>query len=501
MKGREGAVVLAAVAILALGLPVSGLGLATTTTAGSSATGSSSYAKVTITIYPDGSIGLSATGNETATATPGTEPNLTLSARVSTSQGQSTLDLNGTLLVPQSELTQAPFNYSGSVSASGSYSDGVSKGQIITQALPGLASQLGSVSFSYNGNATSLTSSGTATVEYGTYETSTGPLVLNASTIAQYISAMEANGLNTSALNNELATLPFESDVNLHVSEFTITPSYGSSSATIQESFVMTGNMAALPAAYTSYYLCQESQYASSVCPSSSKLSSALFDSINSWSYTFTYSGGTMSFSASIVGTQNFNLNELLQIEGSSSSGASKNQAAFYNSTTIDISGSSMTLAESQSPNGRYVTQFTESGVTLYPEVSPVNGELNESGFFNLLGSSGPGNYTIVGGSNQAGSVTFVVPPTVPGPEQKTANSASWTDVNGSALADLQFSTVPTTATSSASTTSASPSTAETTTTSSGSSVPEFPFGSLAAVVVTLAVVIGYTSIRRKSNR
>jgi hypothetical protein len=478
--------------ILSAAFPSAPLGLAQVTTTSSQSSSTSTSAKLTLTFYSDGSIGISAAGNETSMQAPGTLPDTTLSVKVSTSGGESTIEIRGSATVPKGELNQPPFNYSNTLSASGSFQDGVYVGQINIQAVPGVNSPLSSLTLNYKGNATASQVTGSNTLAYGTYETSSGPITLDQSTIAGYIETLENEGFNATALNAEFAALPFESEVNLHVSEFSITPSYKVDSATIQENFVLTGNMTALPAAETSYF-CQEEHLSSTFCSEYGNLTQSSYSTASSGSYVLAYASGLLSFNENVTGPQNFNLDKMVQMEANLGSGLTPSQKSFLNSTTYDITAFYMTISGQQAANGVYSAQFSAGGLTIHPKVSVKSNQFNESAFFQVLGSSGVGNYTIEGGSNQEGSVSFSVPHGTPTPTYAKSNSAYWSNVNGSDLAGIQFSVEAPVQTTSSSSTSSSSST----TSSSSSTIPEFPIQFLAVAVFTTLVVVLYLLVKR----
>jgi hypothetical protein len=432
--------------------------------------------------------------------TPGTLPNMTLSVKVSTYGGESTMMISGSATVPKSYLSEAPLNYSNTLSASGSFQDGAFQGQINIQEVAGVNSPLSSLSLNYKGNSTAYQVTGSNALAYGTYQTSSGPITLDQSTIAGYIEMLENEGFNASALNTEFAMLPFESEVNLHVNEFSITPSYGAGSATIREDFVLTGNMTALPAALTSYY-CQEEQLTSAYCSVYGSLTQSSYSTVSSGNYVFAYASGLLSFSENVTGQQNFNYGKMLQMEANATSSITPSEKSFLNSTTIDITSFYMSISGQQAANGAYSAQFSAGGLTIQPKVSVRNNQFNESAFFQILGSSGQGNYTIEGGSTQAGSVSFSVPKGTPTPTSAKSNSAYWSNVNGSDLAGIQFSVgAPVQTTTSSSTASASTSrTSSTSSTSSSSStvIPEFPIQLLAVAALTTLVVASYVVARR----
>jgi hypothetical protein len=206
-----------------------------------------------------------------------------------------------------------------------------------------------------------------------------------------------------------------------------------------------------------------------------------------------TYASGLLSFNENVTGPQNFNLDKMLQMETSTGSGLTRSQKSFLNSTTYDITAFYLTISGQQAANGVYSAQFSAGGLTIHPKVSVKNNQFNESAFFQVLGSSGQGNYTIEGGSNQAGSVSFSVPQGTPTPTSTKSNSAYWSNVNGSDLAGIQFNVEAPAQTTTSSRTSGTSSTSS----SSSSVIPEFPIQFLAVAVLTTLVVASYLVARR----
>ena len=457
---------------------------------------------MTLTVYPDGSIGIVASGNVSSMQTPGTLPNASLSVHVTTSGSQSTMKISGSATVPESELGKPPLSFSNTLSASGSFTGETFVGDIAIQAVPGVNSPLSSLGMTYTGNSTTYQVKGSNTLAYGTYETSSGPITLNESSIKQYIEMIKSEGGNQSGLNAELASLPFESEVNLQVSDFTLTPSYGANSATFQLDFVLTGNFTALPGALATYD-CQEAQLSSTFCSEYSSLTESSSSPTSSGSYILTYTNGVLSYNENVTGPQDFNLDKTLQMDAKLAMGLTPSERTFLNTTTVDITGFYMTMSSQQEASGAYSAQFSAGGLTIHPSVSVTDNKFNESGFLQVLGTSGAGNYTIEGGSNQAGSVSFSVPQGTPTPTSSKSNTAYWSNVNSSDLAGIQFSVeAPVQTTSSSSTSSSSSSTSSASTTSSTSSsssgeIPEFPVQFLAVAVFTTLVVASYLVARR----
>jgi hypothetical protein len=188
--------------------------------------------------------------------TPGTQPAITSHARATTTGGQTIITANETVSLPSGSLNQAPYNYSASISASGSYVNGISNGNIMVQAFPGVSSPEASLKVSYHGDSNSLSVSGNTTLPYGTYGSGQGQVVLNASTISQYLQMLQSQGLNSSSIQNFLAqanaAFP-QGDFSL--TSFTLSPRYGSDSATVEVDLHLTGNMSTLPFLSYVFYL------------------------------------------------------------------------------------------------------------------------------------------------------------------------------------------------------------------------------------------------------
>jgi len=199
---------------------------------------------LTLTVYPGGSVGIAANSTQSSMESPGTEPNFTLTAQARTANGLTTVNVNGTASLSSSELEQAPYNYSNSVSVSGKYANGVESGSAIIQAVPGVSSPLSTFKLSYNGNSTFITASGNGTLVYGTYADG---VVINASTIQSEISTAQREGFNLSGLNSELATLPYG---KISVKELTLSATYGADSATVNGRLELSGNVTILPFIY-----------------------------------------------------------------------------------------------------------------------------------------------------------------------------------------------------------------------------------------------------------
>ena len=210
---------------------------------------------LTLTVYPDGSVNVAFNSIQSQMLTPGTQPSITSHVRATTAGTQTTITANETVSLPSSLLNQAPYNYSASISASGSYSNGISDGSIVVQAVPGVSFPGASLKVSYHGNSNSLSVSGNTTVQYGAYGSGQGQVVLNASTIGQYLQMLQSEGLNSSNIQNILAkaNAAFPQG-GFSLTSFALSPSYGSNSATVEVDLHLTGNMSALPFLFAGLY-------------------------------------------------------------------------------------------------------------------------------------------------------------------------------------------------------------------------------------------------------
>jgi len=507
---------MALVAILTLSTPgLQSLAQTTTQTSQSSAQPSS----LQLTIYADGSIGVSYSTNETNTAAPGTIPDSNFQVSFPASAGGSTVTINGSATLPANMTSQAPYNYSSSISISGTYSSGVSQGEISVQAVPGIESPLTSFKLGYNGNANSVSVNGSATVQYGPYQNGTIEENINQSTIAHLLTVFQSK-VNSSYLDTLLAQLPY---ANLTVSQYTLKQINGTNSATVLGNLTISGNITAIPAALAAFYLssgiagsqlpitCSGQQ----VCGASYSAFGAIFSSVQSYSYTATYSNGVAGLQATLQASQNFNLEKALQILGASSNSTSTSQQySILNSTRYRLSGLTGTFSENQMASGEYTEVFQVSGLTIYPPYVKTGNELNMSSLFELFNNSGtfPGTVTMLGGSNSNGTVSLVIPNSVPTPESSTAQSASWTSVQLSQLGGVGFTvsgpvvtTTTTSSVSSQSTTSSvsSQSTSSTTssTTSSGGNSGISESVVLGIVILVVVVIVAVYFVVRRTRR
>lgn len=481
---------------------------------------------VHITVFPDGSIHLAFNSFVSEMLSPGTMPSLSSNLKAITVGEKTTISVNETETVPTQDLNQAPFNYSTSMASSGSYSNGMSSGSLTVQAVPGVSFPGASMKANYHGDGNSLSVSGNVTLQYGSYGSGQDQFVVDQTTIAQGLQMLQREGLNSSNIQNVLAKASANfSEGKFSLTSFTLTPVYGTNSATVNGDLELAGNMTALPffiaflyygliVGYLSSFtgtLTMTTTTATSTSGSSALppsfydilgASSVVMSSVQSYTYTMSYASGILALSEKFVTAQNLNLDQALTLlaKHAAGLGATPSEVQFLNTTRVDISGLSAVTNDNQKPSGEYDINISMTGLTLYPQVTESGGILNESALFHSLGGGGPTNVTVAGGTNAEGSVTVVVPPAgVPAPTQSTASSKSWTDVNASSLRGLEFSVTPTSSTSSTSSSSTtSPSaTSSSSSQSGGGGIPEFPVQSGFALLVTIAIVTSYILARR----
>ena len=573
---------------------------------------------LTLTVYPDGSVNVAVSLSESSMQQPGTQPNATLQAKASTSGGQTTIKVSGTMSLPASSLKQAPYNYSNTVSISGSYSSDLSSGSIIVQAAPGISSPLTTFKLNYHGNSSSVTVSGNATLQYGIYGSGSGRIILNASTISGYLVKIQQAGLNVSGLNEALARIPYGP---FSVRALTLNPVYGANSATVTGYFQMSGNMTALPFLFASSYLLgsfgtftsvgqvtttvvtcspqapayctvtlqnsgnaatsvngcslsinstsganyftgevspadstvpaggsvdvtctvqggistgssgysiygtftlsdgamvpfnwvsyssmspQVPSTATTTASNSTQPSPSLADvysaysevisSFQDYSYNMAYSGGVLGFSATVHAAPNLNLDEAMKLLArlEPSSGVNVTVSKFLNSTRVDISNFTASLSEVQQTSGEVNTQFSVSGLTIYPGVTLSGGKFNESALFRALGAT-QGNLTLLGGTSSAGSVNIELPSGVPTPTSSTATSAKWVSANMSSFDGVEFSVGrPTQTSMGSSTTAVTSSSSSRSGNSPGTSWMTLMYALVAVVVVVVVTVAAY---------
>jgi hypothetical protein len=494
--------------LLSLAVPIAPLAL-----------GQGSDSTLILTVFPDGSVSAGLVG--TSVTTP-TSPmgSFDFKAGITTSGSQSTIVVNGSESLPPGYANQYPYNTTNSVSVTGSFIGGVSKGSVSVQAVPGLDSPFSSFKLNYVGTSTSITAEGNTTVQYGTYASGGSTLEINASSIATYISNAESNGLNQSALNKELAQYPG----NFTVQSFSITPNYGADSALVSGQFVLNGNISEIPYLYANYITSLAGVNASYTPPPSATLPLQAYNDIltsfQDYSYSVAYASGVIGFSATVHAAANLNIDQAMVplADYAALNASTAAQAQFINTTKVDVSGFHLDASGSDQPDGTFVSTVSAHGFTIRPAVSMSGGAFTESGLFNFLGygSTSPANVTIIGGSSPVGSVALSIPSSVPAPTSTTSNSATWTDVSLSALAAVGFtggsqSTTTTTSGSSSATTSGpgtsssqsgSTTTSGTTSTpssSSGGGVPEYPYTVPAVILFTLFVVGSYLLLRKPS--
>ncbi len=442
----------------------------------------SGSSSLTVTVNPDGSLSVAVQTSNTTTSPPNTVPNVQFSASVATSGGQSVATEHLTATVPSAYLNR--INVTGSLSGHGTFANDQSQGTITFNGAPGIGSPDDTLSLNYNGTKSSLDATGTVTIVYGTYTVSGQTVDVTQSNVSQYVSLYQAQ-LNRTYINGLITSNPVYAAANVTVTGFSITPNYGSSSAAINVDIELAGNFTALPGAEAAYY-CAHSNLTS--CSSNATLYDAIDSAVTGYTYSFGYSNGSFTFDATVTGPANFNLDAILRAEAASSP-ASGNltaaQRAFFNSTSVDITGLTTSGSVSQDASGVVTTQFSMSGLTLRPTVTISNGGFDESGFFSSLGTT-PVNITV----QTSGGVALTLPSGVPAPSSQTSTSASWTNVSGRSLSPMAFTG------GSASTTSG-----KTTGSSSGlGGIPEFPIAPLGLALLTAAVLAGYL-IARKNVR
>jgi len=447
---------------------------------------------------------------------PETQPDITSHVRAITSGGQTTIIVNETVSLPEKVLNQAPFNYSASISSSGSYSNGVSKGNLVVQTVPGVSFPGAAMEASYHGDSSSLSVSGNTTLQYGAYGGGSSQIVLNATTISQYLQQLQSKGLNASNIQKTLtkldATLP-HGDFSL--ASFTLGAVYGTSSAIVSGDLGLTGNMTALPFLIAQAFLLPASQTSSSTTTTSTSVEStttsllspsvlglfstysAVSSSIHGYTYKMSYASGIMTLSMNLNAAPDLNLNQAMKLfaKYAVDQGAPDSDAKFLNTTSVDISGLSANVSETQKASGEYDTSIAVAGLTIYPQVVKSGGILNESGLFNFLGAS-PTNVTVAGGTNAEGSASIVVPASVSPPTSSVGNSKTWTGVNAKALAGLEFSVGQTITASTASSTSLG-ATSTTTSELGGGGIPEFPIQLGFTVLITILIATSYVLARR----
>jgi hypothetical protein len=461
------------------------------------AQGTGSESTIILTVYPDGSVSASLTGVSVAAVAAPTG-SFDFKAGATTSGGQTTIIVNGSESLPAEYLSQYPYNTSRSMSVTGSFIGGVSKGSVNVQAIPGIDSPFSSFDLDYQGTSTSITADGNATVQYGTYGSGSSAIVVNATTVAAYISEAESNGLNQTGLNELFAQYPG----NFTVQSLTITSLYGASSALVSGHFVLDGNISEIPFLYASYLESAAGVNATYTPPESATLPMKAYNdvlaSFQDYSYKVAYASGVIGFSATVQAASNLNIDQaLVPLAGYAALNASTAaQAQFINTTKVDLSGFHMDVSGSDQAGGTFKSTVSAHGLTLRPAVNMSGGAFTESGLFNFLGfaSTSSTNITVIGGSSSSGSVGLDIPSTAPPPSSTTSNSATWTDVSMSALASVGF-----TGGSQSSTTTTMQSSSSSSPTSGNGGVLEFPYTIPAIVLLAVVVVASYLLLRRRS--
>lgn len=400
--------------------------------------GASQSLLLRMTVYPDGSVGVFLGANASGWAPPGTLPSADVKVGVTTSGGITTEETNGSLYIPPSLRNQLPFNLSLTASASGTYSGGVSKGSVVVQAVPGFSTPFTSVLLNYNSTRSSITVTGNATVEYGTYKFGGTTVQINSTSVAGYLDTVQKGGINATHLNSLLEMLPVK---NLTVTSLSLEANYRSSSATVFGVFRLEGNITALPLDFVYLELgCPSSPSCSQFSSLSSEntLNSNLIDS----SYQVSYSAGLLGFKSTAHAKQNMNADELLKLlaKTEKANGAPPSVYEFLNSTKIDVSNFNVAFSLTQQAEGSYALTSRVSGVTVTPAVVFQGNEFNEFALFGLFGQQTfPGNLTIVGGSTATSHVNIKIPAGTPAPLTSSNNSATWKSVQVGRLAGVEF--------------------------------------------------------------
>ena len=446
---------------------------------------SSSSSSLTVTVGPTGSLTLAGESVSESHSTPGTVPSVTASASVSSSGGQSVATIQATATLPAADVK----NISGSVSGHGTYGNDQSSGTITISGSPGIDNPTSTIDLTYSGTATTVTAQGTVKITYGTYTFGTQTVDITAANVSQLVSLYQSH-FNTTEINALLAQSPVYAAANVTATAFTITNTPGSSYSTVTVDLGLSGNFTALPGAEVAS-LCTTTSL--SRCAAEASVLNAIDDAVTGYTYSFGYSSGTITFDATVTGPTNFNLNSIVQAEvrsSESSGNFTSAQKAFFSSTTFDISGLTFRVQTNQSSTGLVEAEFKLGGFVLNPTVTVSSGQFDESGFFSSFGSA-PANLTV----QTSGGGKLTIPPGVPAPVSQTSTSATWINVNGSALASLSFSVGTVTTQSSGSQTSGGQSGTSNTTT--GNSIPEFPFQSAVVFVLVAGVLTAYLLTRR----
>jgi hypothetical protein len=454
---------------------------------------------ITLTVNPDGSVAISLEGS---TVSSGSSPFQSFNIQESTSPSSSgiTINLQATFAFNQTLVSQPPYD-SGTFTASGSYQGGVSSGTITVQGVSGVSSPISSFHLTYQGTSSSLTASGSTTVQYGTYTEGTTQVEVNQSYVSQVVTIYQQQ-INASVLNQDLAHL----NANVTVNTFTISPTYNSNSADISVQVQVSGDIAELPLLYIEAASGASGQGATMTASERAALQAygEVLSSFQDYTYTASYSSGTLSLSAKIDTASNLNLNQAMGMYASEGglTGSMSSQSAFVSGATVDISNFNFRETGSVS-GGVTAVAVSASGFVIHPAVTvESSGAFNESGLFQFLGSfqTSPANVTLKAGSP---SVVLDYSGAAVAPSSTTSNSATWTNVQWEALSGVGFSagSSVTTTTGQTTTTQTSPGSTTTTTTttpaSGGGGIPEFPFQLAGVLLVTLLVVAAYALARR----
>jgi hypothetical protein len=449
---------------------------------GSAAAATPEPVSVQMTVFPDGSATFGATGNLSYPGSPGTVPAADLRFQVSTSGGTTTDILNATVSVPAGLLNEPPYNSTSSISATGSYSAGVSKGELVVHAVPGVDAPFNALLLNYYGNSSAISVSGNVTLQYGTYGSGFSQTTVNRSAIATDLAMLQGMYLNRSYINDQINSSGFK---DLSVTDLSLGVQYGNTTATVSGKLVVKGNMTALPQEILDLeYGCPNSPMCAQYKDLFSSYQSVSMSSVD-YKYSLAYSNGLLGLQFSGHAPAGISIDKALKADAKllKETGAPASMYQFLNSTTFDFSELSGRLSVSQQANGTATTQFQVEGLTVRPSVRISNSTFTESALFNLLGNDTLfQRFTVIGGANSTGTVRVVVPAGVPTPKNTTANSATWVSVAATSLAPLQFViTHPTPA-------------------SGGGGIPEFPAQLLLGGVVAMIIVVSYIAVRRRRD-
>ncbi len=433
---------------------------------------------ITLTVYPDGSVGVAFASNETSPGSPSASvSSFSVQASTAPSNGGTTLNLQASAALSPSLTSQQPYSGATSFTATGSYSGGVASGSVNVQLVPGYSNGLTSFELVYHGTSSSVTMGGNATVQYGTYTVNGQQVTVNQSVVSEFVNTFQQQ-VNASSLNRELAAY----NANVTVTSVTVSPTYSSNSALVSLQFQATGDIAELPLFYFEAAASTVGPSQSTTVPASEaavfRAYGEILSSFHDYTYNLAYSSGTASLNIKIDAASNLNIDQAIQTlsAGGAFTGETPSQSAFLSATTFDISNFNFRETGTVQTNGESFVAVSASGFLIRPPVTVVAGSFNESALFNFFATdmTGPVNVTLVAGSS---SVT-INDTAAPAPSSKTANSVSWTNVQWGELAGVRF-------------TASAP---------GGGGVPEFPYQLPATIFFTLAVVAAYMLARKQKG-